>query len=174
MPPSDSRHVVLAEVDEQVLDELVTLATTDASADEVTPPLTAGNTWTDTRVSWLRNYHRTCRAGLAGGGRESTWAVLADEGVVGSVRLKRTERPGVLETGIWLARGARGRGTAAAALDAVLARAATMGATAVRATTTATNRPALALLERAGFRLRPGDPAGSVHALLDLRRDPTG
>lgn len=112
--------VVLINVDETVLDELVRVATTDASADEVTPPLTEGDSWTEVRVSWFREYHRDCRAGLDGPKKESTWAVVASDGVIGSVRLKRTETVGVLETGIWLARRVRGQGIGTAAAAAVM------------------------------------------------------
>ncbi len=161
--------VALVDVDETVLDQLVRVATTDASANEVTPPLTGGNSWNKARVTWLRNFHRDCRGGLDGPRRESTWAVSSSDGIVGSVRLKRTEAPDVLETGIWLARSARGRGVGTAAAAAVVELATTLGATTVRADTTSTNIHALAVLERAGFSLSRTESSSSVHALLKTR-----
>jgi len=158
--------VALVDVDEIVLDELVTVATTDAPANDVTPPLTEGDSWSQTRVAWLRDLHRDCRAGLAGPRGEATWALVAGTRVIGSVRLKRTESDGVLETGIWLARSARGRGLGTAAAAAVVQLATALGATAVRADTTSTNGPALALLERTGFRISTTDSPGAVRALV--------
>jgi RimJ/RimL family protein N-acetyltransferase len=146
-------RVTLVEVDETVLAELVRVATTDASANDVTPPLTDGDCWTEARVVWLRNFHRDRRAGLDGPERESTWAVAAFNRVVGSVRLARTESIDVMETGIWLARHVRGQGIGSEAVTAVVQLATALGAATVRADTTSTNVQALAVLKRAGFRL---------------------
>ncbi len=74
----------------------------------MTPPLTADPAWTPTRTAWLRDFHRGRRSGLDGLARETTWAITLDQQVVGSVRLQRTERAGLLETGVWLTRGIRG------------------------------------------------------------------
>lgn len=146
-----------------MLEQLVQVATVDASADEVTPALTAGNCWTARRVAWLRDFHRARRTGLAGPAGEATWAVVVDERVVGSVRLKRTETPGVLETGAWLTRAARGRGVGRAAAAAVLREAAAAGADAVRADTTTGNAAALGVLYRLGFRLVAAENGRGVH-----------
>ncbi|MHB8449967.1 MAG: GNAT family N-acetyltransferase, partial [Mycobacteriales bacterium] len=116
---------------------------------------------------WLRAFHRDRRSGLDGPASEATWAVLLDERVVGSVRLKRTDEQGVLEAGAWLVRGARGRGVGTAALAAVLRQASVVGATAVRADTTAYNTAALGALRRLGFHLIPGDDQG-VRGLVNL------
>ena len=169
---SAPRHtaVELVPVDEDVLERLVTVAVTDASAREVTPPVSAGEEWSPERVHWLRAFHRARRAGLAGPHREATWAVLVDGAVVGSVRLRRTVDPGVLETGIWLARG---RGTGARALAAVIATARSRGHVELRAETTGGNRAALAALASAGFTLAPADGAGAVVARVRLRGQPT-
>lgn len=160
--------VILVDVDDVVLDELVRVAATDASADEVTPALTAGGGWTEARVTWLRDYHRDRRAGLAGPFEEATWAVTTADGVVGSVRLKRTETPGTVETGIWLSRRARGQGVGTAAIAAVVRRAASLGATTVRAHTTPANAGALAVLERSGLRTSSGGGGASVRGLLHV------
>ncbi|PZS12756.1 MAG: N-acetyltransferase [Pseudonocardiales bacterium] len=165
---TDQEHppVVLVSVDDVVLEQLVHAATTDASADEVTAPVTAGETWTPGRVAWLRNFHRDRRAGLDGPTGEATWAVVIDKSVVGSVRLKRSDQPGVLETGAWLTRRARGRGVGGAAMAAVLRQAAALGAVGVQADTTAGNAAALGALRRLGFTLAPAEDGQGVHALI--------
>ncbi len=71
--------VALVAVDEAVLARLVHAATTDAEADEVTPAVTPGGSWTPARVAWLRDFHRVCRAGLSGPAGEASWAVVVDE-----------------------------------------------------------------------------------------------
>ena len=109
-------------------------------------------------MEWLRAFHRDRRRGLAGPGREATWAVVeVDDGadpddgrVVGGVRLRRTDDPEVLEIGIWLARDARGRGVGAQAMRLVLDRARQAGARTVRAETATTNASAVALLRTLG------------------------
>ena len=69
----------------------------------------AGDQWDHERTEWLRRFHRDRRAGLDGPVGEATWPVSVDGAVVGSVRLQRTAKAAVLETGIWLTRRARGR-----------------------------------------------------------------
>jgi Predicted acetyltransferase len=161
--------VDLVAVDEAVLEQLVSAATSDADADEVTPRSTSGNTWSAARVAWLRNFHRARRLGLAGPAGEATWAIIADARVAGSVRLKRTDDPEVLETGVWLGRSARGRGVGRDALGIVLRKAAALGATAVLAETIESNVAALAVLEYAGFAISAADADGHVRAVLRLR-----
>lgn len=144
-------RVRLRFVDDATLSLLVGAARADAAPDEVTPPLTPGNAWTPERIDWLERFHVDRRAGLDGPASEATWAVELGGAVVGAVRLKRTGEPGVLETGIWLTRGARGRGAGRRALGAVLEQAAALGAHEVRADTTRGNGPALAVLRDLGF-----------------------
>jgi RimJ/RimL family protein N-acetyltransferase len=157
-PEPPTPRVRLRPVDETTLTWLVRAAGADADPDEVTPALTPGSTWTPERIDWLERFHADRRGGLAGPAGEATWAVEADGAVVGSVRLKRTAEPGVFETGIWLTRGARGRGVGRQALAAVLREAAASGGREVRADTTADNGPALAVLRALGFvRVDGGD-----------------
>lgn len=160
--------VELTAVDEARLAELVEAATTDATADEVTAALTAGDTWTSARVAWLRQFHRDRRRGFDGPTGEVTRAVVVADRVVGAVRLKWTGSPGVLETGIWLTRTARGRGVGRAAMAAVLDEAAALGARVVRAETTPRNAAALAVLRHLGFALEPGGDAEPVSAFITL------
>lgn len=166
------RAVALVAVDDAVLESLVEIAIMQAAADEVTPTLTAGPGWSPVRVAWLRSFHRDRRPGLDGPAGEATWAVLVDERLVGSVRLKRTDVQGVLETGVWLVRGARGRGVGTAALAALLRQASMVGATAVRADTTVCNVAALGVLRRLGFHLSFDDDQ-SVQAVVNLNPHPS-
>lgn len=172
MAAEHTSSVALVAVDDTVLAQLLRAATTDALAEEVTPPLTAGRAWTPERVAWLGEFHRVRRAGLAGPAHEATWAVVVDELVVGSVRLKHTDEPGVLEMGIWLTRSARGHGMGRAATAAAVRQADSLGASGVRAETTVSNEGALAVLRRCGFTLTPADDGHNVRALLLL--DPEG
>lgn len=167
MPDSDCQ-VNLVGVDHSVLEQLVEVATTDASADEVTPPLTAGAAWTPIRIAWLRTFHVDRRAGLDGPAGEATWAVTLDQQVVGSVRLQRTQQAGELETGAWLTRSSRGRGVGRAAMEAVLHEAAALGFTSVSAQTTASNASALAVLKRLGFDLTQSNDEGGIHAHIAI------
>ena len=168
------REVELVGVDEPLLAELVAVAVGNAAAAEVTPPLTPGDAWSPERVEWLRTYHRERRGGLAvGPHREATWAVVVDGAVAGAVRLRHTGLPGGggdggAETGMWLARSARGRGIGARALAAVVGTARSLGYAELRAETSSGNRPALAVLTAAGFVLDPPDEAGVVVARLAL------
>ncbi|MHB8717888.1 MAG: GNAT family N-acetyltransferase [Candidatus Dormibacteria bacterium] len=163
--------VALTAVDDAVLEELVDVAITEAAADEVTPRVTAGPEWSSARAAWLRRFHRDRRDGLDGPTGEATWVVRYQGRVAGSVRLKRTEEQKVLETGVWLARSARGTGVGTAAVAAVLARARSAGASRVRAQTTASNRSALGALRRLGFDLTTGD-SQEVLATVSLEPDP--
>jgi len=92
--------VALIGVGDDVLERLLQVATTDASADEVTPALTAGTAWTPIRIAWLPDFHPDRRGGLDGSPREATWAITVERQVVGSVRLQRTDQPNLLETGV--------------------------------------------------------------------------
>jgi RimJ/RimL family protein N-acetyltransferase len=157
--------VELVPVDEDVLTRLVDAAISDAAPDEVTPPI-AADRWGPERIEWLRRFHRDRRQGLHGPLGEATWAVSLDGAVVGAVRLERTAAPDVLETGIWLTRGARGHGTGRIAVAAVLRRAQELGAREVRADTSRDNAAALYVLQRLGFRTSPaGDRVTAVRTL---------
>jgi len=149
-------QVALVAVDDAVLEQLVEATITDASADEVTPPLTAGPAWTPTRIAWLRDFHRDRRIGP---GRTGLGNHVGHP-------CRSAGRPGLLETGVWLTRGIRGRGVGRAAMAAALREAAAPGSTSVRAETTASNADTPTLLECLGFDLTPTDDGRGVHALL--------
>ncbi|WP_457962335.1 GNAT family N-acetyltransferase [Arthrobacter sp. D1-29] len=163
---SRSLDVRLADVDEAMLEQLMALAMTDASPDEVTPPLGSGAGWNTERIDWFRAYHRAAAAGLDGAAQEKSWAVLCDGSAAGSVRLKRTG-PATAETGIWLGRSWRGSGIGTAALTLVLAEARRAGLQQVTATTTDANIGAQRLLTAAGA-LLTSDDGGAVSAAVVL------
>ncbi len=164
----DKFSTILIPVSDAALEQLVVAATTDATADEVTPPLTSSCQWTLDRIEWLRDYHRSNREGLDGATGESTWAVVASGVVCGSARLKETDEKGVLETGIWLTQTARGHGVGRTAMAGVIEKAAELGACAVIADTAAGNLGALRLLVHLGFQLDSTTEAGRVEARLEL------
>jgi GNAT superfamily N-acetyltransferase len=110
----------------------------------------------------VKDFHRTRRNGLSGPVGETTWAILAGDQVVGSVRLKRTAVPEILETGIWLTRRTRGQGVGRLAMAGVLQTAATLGAQGVRAETTT----ALRVLRSLEFDLVASKDGAGVAALL--------
>lgn len=159
--------VRLVPIDEGILRDLLDVATSEAAADEVTPPLTPGPAWTADRRAWFLAYHRDRRRGLEGPAAESTWAVVLGDRPVGAVRLQRGDHVGTVEAGIWLARSARGRGAGTAALEAVCATARAAGFDSVVADTAAANRAAQAALRRVGFRLGEATPDGRVRGVLD-------
>lgn len=161
---SSDAAVRLVHVDEATLSQLVDVAMADADANEVTPPIESVNRWSETRVAWLRNFHRDRRPGLSGPLAEATWAIVEDDHVRGSLRLKRTADPASLEVGVWLTRSARGRGVGTHAVAAALRVAQDVGVKAVVAETTSGNRRALAVLGRLGFELSPPAADGTVRA----------
>jgi RimJ/RimL family protein N-acetyltransferase len=155
----------LVEVTELILDQLVSAVISDASANEVTAPITTDNEWSPDRIAWLEDFHRTRRGGLNGPVGEITWAILLGDHVVGSVRLKQTAMPGILDTGIWLIRGIRGQGVGTCAMTEMLRRAAALGVLGVRADTTASNRAALGVLRHLGFTLVLSDDGSGIKAV---------
>ena len=160
--------VALVDVDDDVLAQLVHVATTGAAADEVTPPLTSCSAWTPERTAWLRDYHRDRRTGLDGPLGEVTWAVAVDGTVVGGARLRWTADPGVAATGVWLTRSARGAGVGRAALRAVLKHATSAGVRSVVAETAAGNVGAIAVLRHLGFTVAEPAADGRVRAVVAM------
>jgi RimJ/RimL family protein N-acetyltransferase len=160
--------ITLTPVTDEILEQLVAAATTDAAADEVTPALSPGTQWTMDRIEWLRNYHRSNQTGPDGPGHEWTWAVIRSGVVCGSVRLKAKGTTGIFETGIWLTKDVRGHGVGRGAMAAVIKNAAVQGARELSADTAAGNFGALSLLAHLGFQLAPADAAGRVQARVVL------
>ncbi|MEU9014329.1 GNAT family N-acetyltransferase [Streptomyces sp. NPDC048479] len=162
--------VDLRHVDEETLQGLLAVAVNEAAPGEVMPPVAGPPGWTPARQDAFRAWHRTRRPGLAGPLRESTFAILTDGQIVGSARLACRDNQEVLETGMWLARSARGRGIGTATLRALLHEAARADARLVVAETTATNLGAIAALRRNDARLTTDQHNGHVHAHLPLNQ----
>jgi GNAT superfamily N-acetyltransferase len=157
--------VELVPVDERMLERLIVVAVTEAAADDVVPPLDDAGGWNENRLVWLRQYHRDCRAGLDGPAAQASFAVLDDGHVVGSARLALTANPRELETGMWLARSARGRGIGAEVLTAV-AEIASSRADAVVLWLTEDQEEARCALQGAGADLGRPDADGILRATL--------
>jgi RimJ/RimL family protein N-acetyltransferase len=145
--------VELVEVDDAVLSELVAVAARDAHPNEVTPPVSPGEDWTDQRVEWLHSFHRDRRSGLSPAAAEASWAVRAEGVIVGAARLQRTSRQGCIEAGVWVCRSARQHGIGRHTLVALMDLAAQGGARDVCAETTEGNHAAVSILERLGFEI---------------------
>jgi RimJ/RimL family protein N-acetyltransferase len=158
-------EVRLEPLDEDLTARLLAVAVADATPADVMPPVDGPPGWTPASRAAFVAFHRERHTGLAGPTRTVMHAVLVDGDVVGMIRMTVTE-PGIVETGMWLARSVRGRGLGTAALAALIERARAAGAARVVADTTPANAPALAVLRRLGATLRPdGD---KVYAHLDL------
>lgn len=162
-----SGKVRLTPVDEQNLEPLLSVAVAEADPDEVMPPVSAPIGWSHARREAFRSFHRSHFEGLSGPGRTIMYAIVIDQDVVGMIRLAQRDEPGVVETGFWLGRSAREQGIGTAALRALLAEAAGIGAKVVVAETTAGNDPALGMLRRCGAELKP-DGGETVHAEIHL------
>ncbi|MEW2085161.1 GNAT family N-acetyltransferase [Streptomyces sp. NPDC005283] len=160
----------LRHVDEEILQGLLAVAVNDAASDEVMPPVAGPPGWTPARQDAFRAWHWARRPGLAGPLRESTFAIVVDGHIVGSARLACRDSQEVLETGMWLARSARGRGIGTAALQALLNEAARGNVRLLVAETTATNLGAIAALRRNDARLTTDPHNGHVHAQLPLNQ----
>jgi RimJ/RimL family protein N-acetyltransferase len=157
--------VKLTPLDDALTERLLAVAVADATPEEVIPPLDGPPGWTQARQDFFRAFHRERQPGLEGPLRTVMFAIEVDDHVVGMIRLT-TDEDDTAETGMWLAKHARGRGLATEALQALLAEARRGGARTVRADTTPANRAALAVLSRAGAELEPrGD---KIYARLEL------
>ena len=156
--------VVLTPLDDALTERLLAVAVADATPEEVMPPVDGPPGWTPARQELFRAFHRERHPGLPGPLHTVMYAVHADDRLVGMIRL--TLEKAEAETGMWLARSARGQGLAAQALHALLGEARRAGARTVRADTTPGNRAAQAALSRCGAAL--DHQADKVYARLEL------
>ncbi|MFC5948683.1 GNAT family N-acetyltransferase [Pseudonocardia lutea] len=158
--------VTLRALDEPLLVALLDAAVAGAEPGEVMPPVVGAPGWTDAARAAFLTFHRSRSVGAVAP-VERTWAVLDGDTVVGAGRLEPVADG--LEVGLWLARGARGRGIGRAAVRELVARA---GGRPVVAETTADNAAAVAVLRELGAVLvESGD---AVHAVLPGGRVPAG
>lgn len=150
--------VDLVPVDEDVLEELLTLAVAEAQPGEVMPPtsgesaMESRTTWTEPRKGAFREYHRRCRVNRQAPVPEVTWAIKARGRIVGAARLALVDDdPKSREVGLWLGERYRGQGISGEVAYWAIAAAQTMDAERLVARTTARNPMARRSLERIGF-----------------------
>ncbi|MCP2096268.1 MULTISPECIES: GNAT family N-acetyltransferase [Actinosynnema] len=130
--PAAAPRVSLRPLDEPGIERLLQVALADADPEDVMPP-----GWsTDAQ---FRAFYRGMPA----------FEVLVDGRTAGMARLTDDG-----ETGMWLAKSARGAGVGKAVLRLVLAQATRAGLRAVLADTTSDNAAALAVLRASGAALR--------------------
>ena len=150
-------------LDERGLAELLDAAVAGADPGEVMPAW-PGAVWDDRLRSGFLAFHR--RRSLGPDPVERTWVVRVDGRAAGAVRLE--PGPDGTEFGIWLARGARGRGAGTAAVRLLTATAGPGSGGPLVARTTASNVAAPGLLRALGARWAPGGegavalPTGTV------------
>ncbi|MCE3553277.1 GNAT family N-acetyltransferase [Pseudonocardia sp. RS11V-5] len=162
--------VTLRALDEPTLVALLDAAVAGAEPAEVMPPVSGAAGWSDAARAAFLTFHRRRSVGAVAP-VERTWAILESDGrgetVVGAGRLEPVADG--LEVGIWLARGARGRGVGRAAVRELVALA---GGRPVVAATTDDNAAAVAVLRGLGAVLVESE--GAVHAVLPGGRVPEG
>jgi RimJ/RimL family protein N-acetyltransferase/uncharacterized damage-inducible protein DinB len=127
--------IELRRVDDGAVERLLGLAVADADPADVMPP-----GWALDRPDEFREFYR--------GFADDAYEIVRDDRTVGMVRLTAKG-----ETGMWIARCARGRGVGLAALRRVIEEAPRRGITEIVADTTTGNAAALAILRRAGATL---------------------
>jgi len=152
-------------VDAALTERLLAVAVAGADPGEVMPRVDGPPGWTDAARDAFRAFYEERWPGLDGPLRTVAYVVVDGETIIGMIRLTRKDDER-METGIWLARPARGKGHGGAALRAVADEARRAGARTLVADTTPGNRAALAVLRRGGAALVPdGD---IVYARLEL------
>lgn len=160
-------NVRLVPVDEGNLEALLSVAVAEADPAEVMPPVAGPPGWSEARREAFRAFHRQHFGGLTGPTRTVMYTILVGDDVLGMIRMSWRPEPDTVETGIWLGRSARGLGLGKAALRALLAEAARVGARRVVAETNAGNLPAMSVLRRCGAELHTADGDG-VRAEIGL------
>jgi len=158
----------LRPLDESLLSDLLELAVSSATPEEVMPPVSGPPGWTESRRRAFVEFHRARFNGFAGPEATVMYGILTNDGIAGMIRLAQTSVPGEYETGMWLGRRYRGQGLASSAVRAVLAQAQELGAAAVVADTTPENAAALGTLRSCGAELREDRASGKVIARFSL------
>ncbi|WP_367128122.1 GNAT family N-acetyltransferase [Saccharothrix sp. HUAS TT1] len=127
--------ILLRALDDDGIERLLDLAVADADPADVMPP-----GWTTDRRDAFRDFYR--------GFLTDAYEIVRDGRTVGMARLTADG-----ETGMWIARHARGGGVGLAALRHVVAEAPRRGITTIVADTTTDNTAALTVLRKAGAAL---------------------
>src|ERR1700754_4796549 len=100
--------VALTPLDDALTEDLLEVAVVDAAPHEVMPPVDGPEGWTPQAREFFRAFYRE-RQSLTGPLRTVMYAITDDDRLVGMIRLT-LEADGTAETGMWLARSARGKG----------------------------------------------------------------
>jgi RimJ/RimL family protein N-acetyltransferase len=122
------RGVSLRRLDDELLDELLTLAVSNAAPEEVMPALDGPPGWTLPRREAFLAFHRARAVDREG---ERVLVVMVEGRPVGAGRLTPLEDEGAWAIAVWLGRSARGRGIEDAALAGLARAAREAGATTV-------------------------------------------
>lgn len=124
--------ILLRRLDDEGVERLLGLAVADADPDDVMPP-----GWTVDRPDEFREFYRAMR--------DDAYEIVEDDRTVGMARLTAKG-----ETGMWIARCARGAGVGLAALRRVVEEAPRRGVDSIVADTTTDNIAAITVLRKAG------------------------
>jgi RimJ/RimL family protein N-acetyltransferase len=157
--------VTLRQLDETLLRGLLNAAVADADPDEVMPPVTGPDGWTDERQAAFVRFHQS--RSLATEPVETTYAILVGTTVVGAARLCQVSgKEGAAEAGVWIGRSHRGSGVGGKVFAHLLTQANADGFGSLFVSTTPDNAAVHRLLAARGVNLTPdGD---TVTAWVDL------
>src|SRR5687768_1293004 len=131
-----TRQIQLFRLEQQSLRELLAMAIDETDPDETMPPMFGAPGWTPMRQAAFLAFFEPMLAGFQGPKQTVIYGIRIDGLVSGFIRMKLTDRPGVVETGMWLGRTWRGLGAGTAALSALIQEAARHGMHTVIADTT--------------------------------------
>lgn len=152
-----TRNIQILRLDAASLREQLAMAVEETEPDEVMPPMVGARGWMPMRQAAFLGFFEPMLAGFAGPKRTIIYGIKVDGLMAGFVRMALTDRPGVVETGMWLGRTWRGLGIGTLALRELLREAAGEGVHTVIADTTAENRAAQGALRKLGAEIRVGD-----------------
>lgn len=133
------------------------MAVEETEPDETMPPMVGAPGWTPMRQAAFLGFFEPMLAGFQGPKQTVIYGIRIDGLIAGFIRMSLTDRPGVVETGMWLGRTWRGLGAGTAALAELIREAARQGMQAVVAETTPENKAALGALRKLGATIHEGD-----------------
>ncbi|WP_203914743.1 GNAT family N-acetyltransferase [Rhizocola hellebori] len=133
------------------------MAIDEADPDETMPPMVGAPGWTPMRQAAFIGFFEPMLAGLQGPKRTVLYGIKVDGLMAGFIRMSLTDRPGVVETGMWMGRTWRGLGAGKAALTELLHEAARNRIHTVVADTTPENKAAIGVLRKLGATIRESD-----------------
>lgn len=152
-----ARKIQILRLNSEALRKLLEVAVAEADPDETMPPMVGAPGWTPLRRAGFIGFFEPMLAGFEGPHRTLIYGITVDGTLAGFIRMKLTDRRGVVETGMWLGRSWRGQGVGSAALSELLAEAARAGMHTLVADTTPENAAALGALRSRGAVLREDD-----------------